>query len=337
MTDAYLAPDPAAQHHAHADLQHHLAAELVGRQPSGVLQHRRHARQRRLVDTAQQRQGPAADQRPTADPATGHPRGAAELPADPDARYPCADRRQQHPVRPERLLLPADPADPALASSRRGRRPRTSRRRRRPRPHHPTRTATRSSTGRPRPLALRPVRPPRVPHRRLPGRPLHPWIRHRRRHRAQRPARRLPSRSCRRRPGRSPVAVRMSPQRFDELVADALDLIPAKLAAAIRQRRDSGRGPQPGGARPAGPVPRRRADRTRLQLRRVATRHDHDLSRRAAGHLRDRGRGGRRGGGDRHSRDRATTSASTTTGCTNSAGRERGNYRSSVAGAMNGP
>jgi predicted Zn-dependent protease with MMP-like domain len=29
------------------------------------------------------------------------------------------------------------------------------------------------------------------------------------------------------------VAVRMSPQRFDELVSDALDLIPAGLAAAI--------------------------------------------------------------------------------------------------------
>ena len=128
---------------------------------------------------------------------------------------------------------PSRPSRPSMASSRRGRRPRTSRRRRRPRPHHPTRTATRSSMGRPRPLALRPARPPRVPHRRLPGRPLHPWIRHRRRHRAQRPARRLPSRSCRRRPGRSPVAVRMSRQRFDELVADALDLIPAKLAAAF--------------------------------------------------------------------------------------------------------
>ena len=33
--------------------------------------------------------------------------------------------------------------------------------------------------------------------------------------------------------GRSRVAVRMSPQRFDELVSDALDLIPPELAAAI--------------------------------------------------------------------------------------------------------
>ena len=78
--------DPAAQHHADADLQHHLAAQLVGGQPPGVVQHRRHARQRRLVDAAQQRQGPAADQRSAADTAAGHPRGAAEPPADPDAR-----------------------------------------------------------------------------------------------------------------------------------------------------------------------------------------------------------------------------------------------------------
>ncbi|MDT7795745.1 MAG: hypothetical protein QOD59_5186, partial [Mycobacterium sp.] len=37
----------------------------------------------------------------------------------------------------------------------------------------------------------------------------------------------------RRRQGSSRVAVRMSPQRFDELVSDALDLIPPELAAAI--------------------------------------------------------------------------------------------------------
>ena len=33
--------------------------------------------------------------------------------------------------------------------------------------------------------------------------------------------------------GLTPMPVRMSPQRFDELVSDALDLIPPKLAAAI--------------------------------------------------------------------------------------------------------
>ena len=38
---------------------------------------------------------------------------------------------------------------------------------------------------------------------------------------------------CRHHQGSSRVAVRMSPQRFDELVSDALDLIPPELAAAI--------------------------------------------------------------------------------------------------------
>src|SRR4029078_4238003 len=41
------------------------------------------------------------------------------------------------------------------------------------------------------------------------------------------------SRCCCHRQGSSRVAVRMSPQRFDELVSDALDLIPRELAAAI--------------------------------------------------------------------------------------------------------
>src|SRR6476469_310035 len=36
-----------------------------------------------------------------------------------------------------------------------------------------------------------------------------------------------------RRPARSPVTVRMSQQRFEELVGDALDLIPPDLASAI--------------------------------------------------------------------------------------------------------
>src|SRR4051794_19114046 len=48
-------------------------------------------------------------------------------------------------------------------------------------------------------------------------------------HRVRRP----PNPLFHRRPGRSPVAVRMSPQRFEELVGDALDLIPPDLAAAI--------------------------------------------------------------------------------------------------------
>ena len=115
----------------------------------------------------------------------------------------------------------------------------------------------------------------------------------------------------------------MSPQRFDELVSDALDLIPAGPGRGDRQRRRAGRGPQPGGTRPVRPVSRHRADRTRLLVRRFATRHDHDLPRRPAGHLRDRGRGGRRGGRSPSSTRSPITSASTTTDCTNSAGRKR--------------
>jgi predicted Zn-dependent protease with MMP-like domain len=47
------------------------------------------------------------------------------------------------------------------------------------------------------------------------------------------PARRPPNPLFHPRPGRSPVTVRMSPQRFEELVSDALDLIPPDLAAAL--------------------------------------------------------------------------------------------------------
>ena len=119
---------PAAHHHADADLQHDLAAELVGGQPPGVVQHRRHAGQRRLVDAAEQRQGPAADQRAAAGPAAGHPRGAAEHAADPDAAGrstssshrsvgQIADRRVRR-VREQR----ADPALPQQSRARRDRR-----------------------------------------------------------------------------------------------------------------------------------------------------------------------------------------------------------------------
>jgi predicted Zn-dependent protease with MMP-like domain len=77
--------------------------------------------------------------------------------------------------------------------------------------------------GRRRPTAPRrrvPARlPAPLPLRLMPGLP---WG-----HRRANPCRH------RRRQGSSRVAVRMSPQRFDELVSDALDLIPPELAAAI--------------------------------------------------------------------------------------------------------
>jgi predicted Zn-dependent protease with MMP-like domain len=81
-----------------------------------------------------------------------------------------------------------------------------------------------------RPTAPRPSRVPvRLPVR-FPRRP------HRRLHRGCRLRHHLHRAGpCRRQrcQGSSRVAVRMSPQRFDELVSDALDLIPPELAAAI--------------------------------------------------------------------------------------------------------
>ena len=47
---------PVALHHTDADLQHGVVAELVGRQPGGLLQHRRDSGQRRLGDVAEQRE-----------------------------------------------------------------------------------------------------------------------------------------------------------------------------------------------------------------------------------------------------------------------------------------
>ena len=73
------------------------------------------------------------------------------------------------------------------------------------------------------PLRLPPRQLPR-PSRRLPRRPRH--FRACRRH-LLRPNLRRPHR------GSSRVAVRMDPQRFDELVSDALDLIPPRLAAVM--------------------------------------------------------------------------------------------------------
>ena len=88
-----------------------------------------------------------------------------------------------------------------------------------PRPHRvPARLLARL----PRHLARLPCRLRLRPHRGCRPRP-------RRRPRRPSPCRRH-RRHCR---GSSRVAVRMSPQRFDELVSDALDLIPPELAAAI--------------------------------------------------------------------------------------------------------
>ncbi|MDT5014647.1 MAG: hypothetical protein QOD39_807, partial [Mycobacterium sp.] len=88
------------------------------------------------------------------------------------------------------------------------------------------RRQVRRRMGRRRPTAPRrrvPARlPALLPLRLMPG---PPWG-----HRPASPCRHRRRCRCR---GSSHVAVRMSPQRFDELVSDALDLIPAELAAAI--------------------------------------------------------------------------------------------------------
>jgi predicted Zn-dependent protease with MMP-like domain len=92
----------------------------------------------------------------------------------------------------------------------------------------------------PRQVPARRVPPRQVPPRRVPARLLDrprlldrlPLYLHLRAQQAHRP----PNSPCHRRRhyrGSSCVAVRMSPQRFDELVSDALDLIPQELASAI--------------------------------------------------------------------------------------------------------
>ena len=345
MTDAYLAPIAAAQHHADADLQHDLAAELVGGQPPGVVQHRRHPRQRRLVDAAQQRQGPAADQRSAAGAAAGHPRGAAQPAADPDARG-------------DRLVVVGSPQLGSRAAARRSRAASSSASGQQTQ-HMPAAGTTAAADahrqapatdGRrpqgntflngPPPAAGRAAtagaRPPPPP----PGAPPLPRTR---------PGPRRPAaartRCCRPPPGTvTAVAVRMSPQRFDELVSDALDLIPPKLAAAHRQRRRAGRAdrnaeePDLLGLYEGVALTERDSWYAGL-----AARHHHDLPRRAAGHLRHRGRGRRRGGDHGHPRDRPPLrhrrrpAARTRLGLAADSADPRGNHASSVIGAMNGP
>jgi predicted Zn-dependent protease with MMP-like domain/predicted heme/steroid binding protein len=157
----------------------------------------------------------------------------------------------QPPIAPpdipeERLNLPPIPIpDETYDDSRRAPRPiRASRastcrssRRDRPKPRPPRRArrpprATRSSTDHRHHRRRRANRC----HRRLEN-PCRRLLAYPRRHhlpgyrRRQKPHRRHPRRSYHR--CRSRVAVRMTPQRFDELVSDALDLIPPELAKAI--------------------------------------------------------------------------------------------------------
>ena len=115
----------------------------------------------------------------------------------PPIRAPAAaHRRPDRTARPDQPVRPDPPANGKAINTFRGNSPRPPRNS--PRRH--------------------PKRRPRLPRRRrrcCHRRPLRPNLR------------RHPHR------GHSPVAVRMDPQRFDELVSDALDLIPPQLAAVM--------------------------------------------------------------------------------------------------------
>ena len=121
MTDAYLAPIQLRSTTLTLIYSTISLPTLVGGQPSGLVQHRRDTRKRRLVHAAQQRQGAVDDQRSAPGSPARHPRGTAELPAGPDAGRACrfilvdfvADRQ-----RPVRLQRP----DPAHARFRAGHR-----------------------------------------------------------------------------------------------------------------------------------------------------------------------------------------------------------------------
>ena len=115
----------------------------------------------------------------------------------------------------------------------------------------------------------------------------------------------------------SAMAMIMANEDFEELVAVALDTIPAELAEPDRQLRGAGRG-LPTARRAAGhprSLHRRPADRAQRVLHRAAG-HGADLPRAHPGHLRDpRGRG--RGGPDhRGARDRPPLRHRRRRGCT---------------------
>ena len=205
------------------------------------------------------------------------------MPDEPDDVSPRRSRRQSTPVT-QTDHEPADPAHAAAVDAAR-RKPRPHRRARRPPGQHvPQRAAAAAG----RRLANRCHRRLANPFRRLrrpPPPPPAPGYRHR-----QKPPPPPPGRHCHHR-CRSRVAVRMSPQRFDELVSDALDLIPPELAKAIDNVVVLVEDRDPEEPDLLGLYRRDRPDRARLVVRgRVAAGHHHDLPRGAARGVRHRGR-----------------------------------------------
>ena len=68
----------------------------------------------------------------------------------------------------------------------------------------------------------------------------------------------------------------MSRDEFEDLVAEALDLIPAEFTRVMDNVVDPGRGPA-SHAEPVRALPRRRADRPHVALLRPPARHHHHL------------------------------------------------------------
>ena len=208
--------------------------------------------------------------------AAGHPRGAAEPAADPDAagRHVDARTSSQSTAASRSSSEQSSDASGQQTQHMPGQQPAGTRRRRHAPPHDACAAAsraTRSSTGRPhrrgrRAMARHPqmARGPRDARRLAHA----AWTCHLRR---AAPGTRRRARPCRSDPAAAgavaAMAVRMSPQRFDELVSDALDQIPPELAAAIDNVVVLVEEPPPRGTRPARPVRGRRADRTRLVVR----------------------------------------------------------------------
>ena len=120
----------------------------------------------------------------------------------------------------------------------------------------------------------------------------------------------------------------MSPQRFDELVSDALDLIPPELAPAIDNVVVLVEDRHPDEPDLLGLYQGIALTERDSSYARRAARHDHDLPRRTAGRLRHRGRGRRRGRDHRDPRDRPPLRHRRRRACTNWAGPEpRGSRR----------
>ena len=264
--------------------------------------------QRRLVDAAQQRQGPADDQRSAADPAARHPRRTPEPAADPDAATASdsSSRRQLVVIEVVGVneledTITQQRSDSAHAALDRHRNRRADPGAGRAEQHVPERGNT----------FLNGPPPPPPPGELPPPAPVCPPSAAARAGSRPRTGPRRPSRCRCRAATATATAGAVAGGRADEPAtvrrAGLRRARPDSAGARVgdRQRRRPGRRPQRRRARPARALRGHRADRARLVVRGgIATRHDHDLPRGAARHLRHRSAGRRRGRHHGHPRDR---------------------------------